>query len=454
MSTATLGAAEEMTAHLKAARDIADAAEKAGRDYTDDERTQLTELLGKAKDAKDRAKKAQGDAAIKAAIGQLGDGIGLNEQSKEWQTPSGLVVPRGKSIGSHYVGSAEYKALLATAPGGQFSKQHRVQAAPVGFEHLIGPKRGQKALVTGASDTSAGAFVRADDLGLQGGLEPFQRPLTLRSVVTEGTTGSDSIEYTRITGITNNAAPVPEATTSAAPTAPGSAAPLVQAAGGGYKPESGLALGSVTTSVKTIAHWIPVTKRALADAAQMVTLIDNFLEYGLEEELEDQMVAGDGTGENFTGLANVSGVQTQATVADPTGKPAGFGRLLGARRALTKVRLNARAVPNAFVMHPLDWQTFEEISDNDGRFYGDGPFGTGDFPQLWGKPVFENEALTQGAYYTGDFSRSILWNRQQATITTTDSHADFFVRNLTAILAEMRAAFGVIQPNAFVKVTI
>ena len=39
-------------------------------------------------------------------------------------------------------------------------------------------------------------------------------------------------------------------------------------------------------------------------------------------------------------------------------------------------------------------------------------------------------------------------------MTATDSHMDFFIRNLVAILAEMRAAFGVIQPSAFCKVTL
>ena len=35
-----------------------------------------------------------------------------------------------------------------------------------------------------------------------------------------------------------------------------------------------------------------------------------------------------------------------------------------------------------------------------------------------------------------------------------DSHADFFTRNLVAVLAEMRAGFAVFRPSAFVKVTL
>jgi HK97 family phage major capsid protein len=446
---------EEMKAHLKSARDIADTVDKDGRDYTDEERGLVNEHLGKATDAKKRLEQAKADGAIKSAIADLGDGIGINEKSGERVTPNGLIVPNGrKSIGQHYVDSPEYKGLIGSVSGGQFTKQHRVQANPVGFERLIAPKGGQKALVTGASDTSGGAFIRGDDMGLQVGMEPFQRPLTLRNLVTNGTTQSDSIEYVRVTSITNNAAPVAEATSSALPTAPGTAGALVNAAGGGYKPESGLAVARVTTPVRTIAHWIPVTKRALSDAAQMVTLIDGFLEYGLEEELEDQMIAGDGTGENFEGLGNVSGVQAQAAVADPAGRPAGFGMLLALRRAKTLVRTVGRSIPNGYVINPADLQSLDEIATSQDAFYFGGPSGANGTTPLWGLPVIESEAVPAGTAYVGDWRKAVLWDREQSTITTTDSHADFFVRNLVAILAEMRAAFGVIQPNAFVEVDL
>lgn len=452
MTTAQASLEQELQAHLKAAREIAAKAEAENRDFTDPEREQLAPLMKAIDETTARIKKAKGDKAIKDAIAGLGEGIGATD-AKTWQTPSGLIVPKGKSVGQHYVDSPEWKALMASAPGGVFTKQHRVASAPVGFEQLLPPKRGQKALVTGASDTSAGAFVRSDDLGMQGGLELFQRPLTLRNLVTQGTTTSDAIEYMMLASITNNAAPVPEATSSAPPTSGGSAGPLVLNPGGGYKPESGLSFTSASTTVKTIAHWLPVTKRALADAAQIVTLIDNFLEYGLEEEVEDQIVAGDGTGENLLGIANVSGLQTQAPVADGTGRPAGFGQLLTTRAAKRKVT-TARANANAYVMHPLDWESFEVLADNDGRFYGDGPFSAGDQRTLWGLPVVESEAIPQGTAYVGDFTKAILWNRQQATITTTDSHSDYFIRNLVAILAELRIAFGVIQPSAFVEIDL
>jgi hypothetical protein len=45
-----------------------------------------------------------------------------------------------------------------------------------------------------------------------------------------------------------------------------------------------------------------------------------------------------------------------------------------------------------------------------------------------------------------------LWDRERSTIQVSDSHSDFFIRNMVAILAEMRAAFGLRRPSAFVLI--
>jgi HK97 family phage major capsid protein len=430
---------EELKTHLKAAQSIAQVAEKDNdRDLTDAERAQVNDLFGKAKAAKDALHAAKADEQVKDAIRDLGDGIGLDESGETGAergakaARSGLIVPDNrKSIGKHFIESQAYKALLSQAPNGQFGEKMRVQSAPVGF----------KALVTGVSDTSGGALVDTDRRGLLVGPDPFFRPLSLRSLVTAGTTTSDQIEYARIAGWTNSAAPVAEATSSAVIDGT-----TVTATQGGLKPESGFSTVRVTTPVRTIAHWMPATKRALSDAAQIRTLIDNFLERGLEEELEDQMIAGDNIGENFEGLANVSGVQTQAADAG--------GLLHTLRKAKTKVRVGGRSVPNGYVLHPNDVERIDLLQDNEARFYFDGPSNSGSAGTLWGLPVVESEAIPAGTAYVGDWRKAILWDREQASVTVTDSHADFFVRNLVAILAEMRAAFGVIQPSAFVKVTL
>ncbi|MFC9429257.1 phage major capsid protein [Streptomyces sp. NPDC056987] len=421
------------------ARDIAAKAEKEDRDFTPEEAAQLREHMGKATAAKAEIEKLKGNEQLRQALADLGDDIALDVHTDgdgNRKTASGFHLPsKKKTLGEQFLESDEYKALMGQAQDGRFGAKQRIQSGLAGF----------KSLVTGVSDTSAGAFVVPDQLGLQVGLDAFKRPLRLRDLVTNGTTTSDSVEYVRMTSFTNNAAPVAEATSAANPTAPGGAGALVPNAGGGYKPESGLTAERINTNVKTIAHWMPITKRAVADAAQVLTLIDAFLRYGLEEELEDQMVQGSGTGENFEGIATVSGVQSQAWDSDE------FTTL---RKARTKVRTVGRSIANGYLLNPVDLETLDLKQDNEARYYFGGPGGVGSAQTLWGLPVIETEAVPAGTAYVGDWRKAILWDREQATIQMTDSHMDFFIRNLVVILAEMRAAFGVIQPNAFVEIDL
>jgi HK97 family phage major capsid protein len=105
------------------------------------------------------------------------------------------------------------------------------------------------------------------------------------------------------------------------------------------------------------------------------------------------------------------------------------------------------------VLNPTDWETIDLLQDNEARYYYGGPSELG-MPRLWGLPVVEEEAQPVGFGWVGDFKKAVLWDREQATMSVTDSHSDFFVRNLVAILGELRAAFGVIRPAAFVEMDL
>lgn len=328
-----------------------------------------------------------------------------------------------KSLGQQFVESSEWRDYLKLiSPGGTLSEKTRVQSPPFMVEG------GLKTLITGVSDTGAGAFVVADQSGIYDPLG--RRPLTIRDIISVRTTDSDLVEYVRQTSRVNAAAPVAEATATA-----GSS---------GTKPEGGMAFERVQTAVKTIAEWVPATKRALSDAGQMRGIIDDELRADLEEELEDQIMTGDGVGENFTGIDAVSGTQDQAWDTNA---------LVTTRKARTLVLTVGRARPNAYVMNPTDWQTIDLLVDNENRYFFGGPSVLGT-PRLWGLPVVESEAQPVGNAWVADFKRAVLWDREQAQISASDSHSDFFIRNLVAILGELRAAFGVIRPTAFVEIDL
>lgn len=427
---------EQMRAALKAARDIAAKAEAENRDLTEDEVTEAAAHLKAYEAAKANFEKGQAADDVKAALDAIGFDLGLERTPDQKEKAAAFAQqPKLKSIGQMFIESAEYKGLMSQFHGGAINEKARVQSAPMGV----------KSLITGASDTSGGAFVNTDFTGI---LELLgRRPLTIRDLVSVRQTESDTVEYVRQTTQMSSAATVPEATSAAAPTAPEEGGALVPVVGGGYKPEGSLAFEKVTATVKTIAEWVPATKRGLADAKQLRGLIDDELRADLAEEEEDQILNGDGSGENLTGILHTSGIQTQALTTD---------MLTTIRKAKTKVRTIGRVIPNGIVMNPEDVEALDlsKPASGDGQFYGPGPFANAGIPTVWGLPIVESEAIEQKTALVGNFSKAVIWDREQASITATDSHADFFIRNLVAVLGEQREAFGVTRPKAFVKATI
>lgn len=425
---------EKLVHDMKAAAAEMDAKVAAGDEPTGAERTALVKMskdaaalkaaiVAEAQAAKDAGEGLEDAKSFLASLGINPDGKAPDNA----RNAKGGGAPSGLSLGEQFIASEQFKSLMSRFPGGRIPDRATLAMDPVGF----------KALITGASATSGGALVFSDRTGLYDA-GAIGRPLSIRDVITIGRTNSDTVEYARATGQTNAAAPVAEATTSAPIVDP------VTTVQGGLKPESTMAFEKVTATVKTIAHWTAATRRSLADGGQLRTIIDNFLRYGLEEELEDQIIAGAGTGENFQGITGLSGVQTHAKGGDS---------LLDAyRKAKTKVRLVGRAMATAYLMHPNDWQEVDLLQNNEGGYYFGGPANPG-VPRLWGLPVVESEACSEGTAFVGDFRTLVLWDREQAAITVSDSHADFFTRNLIAILAEMRAAFGALRPAAIVKIT-
>jgi len=423
----------------KAASAIADRAIAENRELSEGEQGEFTANMQKALDSK---RTLMGFAERKSQLQDLSADLGTLDNSMdnivEVAERNGQLLKSGgtkerKSVGQQFVESKAWTDMIKSTPGGRFSEQARVHSSPFGV----------KALLTGADHAdSAGALVQPDYRGL---LDPYyQKPLTIRSLVTSGNTTSDSIEFVRLINENNAADIVPEATEDAAI---GAGPPVVTTVAGGLKPQSFMEFEPDVEIVHTVAHWLAATKRALSDAAQIKTLIDNFLRYGLEEQLEWQMVSGTGGANAFTGILNTSGIQTD------TGAGATVASVEAARRARRKVQIGGRTVPTAFAYNPIDWEKIELLRDTTGQFYGNGPFAMG--PQtLWGLPVVESESLPAGTAICADWRQAVLWDREQASIQVSDQHADFFTRNLVAILAELRAAFTVIRPPAFCKITL
>lgn len=416
---------------------LADAADVKG-DFSAEDREQMIRMMADSKrlsqEIKDEATISGGLSEAKEFLSSLAAPPAAERKNGEKHdlTVSGLPInPRGKTIGEMFTESPAYGEFVARYGG----------ADGIIKPSTKGIQSGQftvdlKDLVTGGSATSAGAAVRNDMYAPITDLVG-ERELTVDDLVTKGQTTSDTVEYVRVTGKTNNASPVVEAS----------------AASGtwGVKPESAMALEVVSTTVKTIAHWIPITKRAASDAPQVRTLVDSFLRYGLEEELEDQELNGAGTGENFEGITTAVSQNVGSTGTD-------IDAIVDAIRT---VRVTGRRRPNALVINPADWYStnFLLAKTGDGTtsaanyLIGDPRASIDQLNTLWGLRVVVTEAMAENTALVGDFRFAIRWAREGVSISVSDSHSDFFIRNLLAILAERRDAFGVLDIQAFCEVT-
>lgn len=273
------------------------------------------------------------------------------------------------------------------------------------------------------------------------------RALVMRDVLINAETTSDTITIMRENVFTNNAAEVAEAT-------------AVDGTGltGGVKPESGITFTEESFPVRWIGHWMPITRQMLDDLSFMRTYVEERLTFGIARREDTQFLVGNGTAPNLRGILNTTGIQTADGAyftANPVQNPGtameNFNRILRAKRL---VRDTAGAQASFVVLNPADYEEFQTIADANDRYYGPGPFSAGLIPTLWGLPVVESEGITAGTSLVGDGTMAAVVDRMEARIYTTDSHADYFIRNIFVILAEERVALPVFRPSAFVAVTL
>lgn len=255
-------------------------------------------------------------------------------------------------------------------------------------------------------------------------VESAQRPVQVLDLIPGATTNQSAVVYMEETTFTNNAA---------------------EAAEGAAFGEGALALTEVTSPVRKIAVFLPVTDEQLEDVPSVQSYINNRLTFMLRQRLDSQVLVGDGTAPNLSGILDRSGLQTQALGADPVPD--------AIHKAITKVRVTGRGMPDAVVLHSNDWQGIRLLRTTDGIYIWGSPSEAGP-ASIWGLPVVISEALTEGTGLVGDFRNfSQLSIRRNVTVKVSDSHDDYFVKGKQAIRADLRASLEVFRPAAFCSVT-
>jgi HK97 family phage major capsid protein len=311
-----------------------------------------------------------------------------------------------QSFGEQFVNSEDFKAFA-----GKTTPRGRVDLT---FKAAI------TSLTTDA-DGSAGDLVQVTRR--PGVLELPQRRMTVRDLITPGTMDGNALEYVKETGFTNNAGMVAE---------------------GAKKPESTMKFDLVSTTAKVIAHFVKASRQILSDASQLSSIIDGRLRYGLAFKEEQQLLNGDGTGQNLLGIIP----QASAFLApfDPEGTETNIDNI---RLAMLQAFL-AEYPATGHVMNPVDWARIELLKDTTGRYIIGNPQGSIG-ATLWNLPVVETQAIPVDKFLTGAFKLGAqVFDRWQARVEVATENEDDFVKNMVTILAEERLALAVYRPEAFI----
>jgi HK97 family phage major capsid protein len=130
-------------------------------------------------------------------------------------------------------------------------------------------------------------------------------------------------------------------------------------------------------------------------------------------------------------------------------------------RAAAGCRGSSFLDPDTLIINPTNWGTIRTTKDTSGQYYGGGPFyGPYGGPQgpapsfsggaIWNLNVLVTSAIGDGTAVVGAFRQGgAVYRRGGLTVEASNSHSDFFQKNLTALRAEERLVLAIYRPSAF-----
>jgi len=349
--------------------------------------------------------------------------------------PQDRAYERVKSLGEMFVDSQGYKSVINEyrANGGRFREGFSTGAVALEMKGTLleGPGGG------------GGAIAATVPQVVPGVVDKLFQQLTVADLLLSGQATTNSIRYVIEGTATSGAAGVAE---------------------GGLKPESALGLTTADEPIKKIATILPVSEEMLEDAPAIQSYINGRLSLFVRIEEERQLLRGTSGGNEVQGLLTSRGIPVY------NGGTAAGNRAEQLFKGMNSMRGSALLEPEWTIMNPADWEAIRLLKDNNGQLYGGGPFfGPYGGPQgpatsssqvsgatdsLWSKPVYVTGVLGAGTALVGTRAAAQVWRRGGLSVDASNSHNDYFQRNLVALRAEERLGLTVYRPTGFVEVRL
>lgn len=341
-------------------------------------------------------------ADTKAAL----DAIGIEQRTLADRLTSieqkGVMRPDGEKIdeswGAQVTKSDSYKAFAA----GQTQKARiEVKNTLTGSDTTVAPDR-KPGIVPGA-----------------------QQILTMESFLNSLPTSSNAIEFTKEASFTNNAA---------------------EAAEGSAKAESALTWSLVNMPVSTVAHWIKISRQLASDNAALAAYVNNRMVYGVNRKVETQLVSGDGTAPNISGILDSGNFTAHGYLSGALGST--LAKLVLIRKMIADTW--AAGYPaDAILLNPVDWATIEIELLTTAAAQARVSVDANGVTRLFGIPVIQSVGMTADSVAVGAFRQAYtVYNREGIIVDMSESDSDNFTKNLITIRAERRLALATEVPGA------
>ena len=255
------------------------------------------------------------------------------------------------------------------------------------------------------------------------------RALRIRDILPSGVTDSNIVWF-----------PKEDTWTSAAAVVVGGSPTIV--AENVAKPESALTFTSDSEEVKTIAHWIPISKQALDDSNFLRSYVDSRMMYGLALKVDTELLVGTGL------LGTIEGIYTGRT-AYAMDSPLDYTTKLDVLRDAKGQLEITNYMADFVVLNPADWADIELAKETAGMYIFSHP--AGEIAQrIWGMRVVLSNSMVAGTFLVGSSMGAQVWARNTASLAISFEDQSNFIKNMATLLAEERIALTIYNAKAFV----
>ena len=245
-------------------------------------------------------------------------------------------------------------------------------------------------------------------------------PLTIRELFTSIPVTSNMVNSLREASFVNSAAEVAQAAAKA---------------------ESDATFEQYNVPITTVAHWIKVSNQLLADAPAIVAYIDTRARDGLAQRIDAQLLNGNGTSPNLSGLTDTGNFTAYTATASDL--------LVDAINRAKWALWATGNTPDTVIVNPADWGAMERTREgaNSGMYLYGMP-GSNGMMNPFGLQIVISNNMAAGKFLVGAVSGSTaLYVRQGATVEMGYVNDDF-TKNLVTIRVEERLGLGVERPSA------